>query len=101
MTTRARIGRFCSRGATTSWSIGHWEGAYLALVRKEWLEVSTLFLDQIVQVILRNVLDDCEDVFVLRAAELFFRPQKLAVYGGSLLAADVETFSAAPAPSPP
>ena len=75
------------------------EGAYLALVR-QGLRFPPLFVDQIVQVILRNVLDDCEDVFVLRAAELFFRPQKLAVYGGSLLAADVETFSAAPAPSP-
>jgi hypothetical protein len=75
------------------------EAAYLALVR-EGLRFPPLFVDQIVQVILRNVLDDCEDVFVLRAAELFFRPQKLAVYAGSLLAADVETFSSAPQPSP-
>ena len=75
------------------------EAAYLALVRKG-LRFPTLLVDQIVQVILRNVLDNCEDVFVLRAAELFFRPQKLAAYGGSLLAADVETFSAPPGPSP-
>ena len=33
---------------------------------------------QLVQAILRNALDDCEDAFVLRAAEMFFRPQKLA-----------------------
>ena len=35
----------------------------------------TLFLNQLVHVILRNVLDGCDDAFVLRAAELFFRPQ--------------------------
>ena len=35
-----------------------------------------LFLNQLVHVILRNALDGCEDPFVLRAAELFFRPQR-------------------------
>ena len=44
-------------------------------------------------VILRNVLDGCEDAFVLRAAELFFRPQKLTLHDGSLVAADEETVS--------
>lgn len=75
------------------------EAAYRALVR-ERLGFPPLFVDQIVQVILRNVLDDCDDAFVLRAAEIFFRPQKLAVHADSLLAADVETFSGAPRPSP-
>jgi hypothetical protein len=75
------------------------EAAYLALVR-EGLRFPSLLVDQIVQAILRNILDGCEDVFMLRTAELFFRSQKLAVHGGSLLAADVETFSAAPQPSP-
>jgi hypothetical protein len=42
-------------------------------------------------VILRNALDGCDDVFVLRAAELLFRPQRLTVHGGSLIAADEET----------
>jgi hypothetical protein len=71
------------------------EAAYLSLVR-EGLKFPPLFQDQIVQVILRNLLDDCEDALVLRAAELFYRPQKLAVLGGSLLAADAEKFSAPP-----
>jgi hypothetical protein len=75
---------------------GTLEAAYVGLVRAQ-LGFPPLFQDQIVQVILRNLLDDCEDAFVLRAAELFFRPQKLAVHGGSLLAVDVE---AMPAPSP-
>jgi hypothetical protein len=55
-----------------------------------------LFIDQIVQAILRNVLDDCADVLVLRAAELFFRPQRLIVHEGSLLAADPESFPETP-----
>ena len=44
-------------------------------------------------VILRNILDGCDDAFVLRAAELFFRPQKLTLHEGSLVAADEETVS--------
>jgi Family of unknown function (DUF6352) len=68
------------------------EAAYLAIVRRN-LKFPHLFLNQLVQVILRNVLDDCEDAFMLRAAELFFRPQKLASYQGALIAADQEAAS--------
>jgi hypothetical protein len=68
------------------------EAAYLAIVRERHA-FPPLFVNQLVQLILRNVLDGCDDAFVLRAAEMFFRPQQLAVYQGSLLAADVETFS--------
>jgi hypothetical protein len=77
------------------------EAAYLAIVRHE-LKFPHLFLNQLVQVILRNALNDCEDPFILRAAELFFRPQKLASYQGTLMAADQETASnlSAGTPSP-
>jgi Family of unknown function (DUF6352) len=68
------------------------EAAYLAIVRCE-LKFPHLFLNQLVQVILRNALDDCADAFMLRAAELFFRPQKLSSYEGTLVAADEETAS--------
>jgi hypothetical protein len=68
------------------------EAAYLAIVQ-DGRGFPPLFINQLVQLILRNALDGCSDAFVLRAAEMFFRPQKLAVYGGSLLAADMETFS--------
>src|SRR6185437_12003352 len=43
--------------------------------------------------ILRNALDDCGDPYVLRAAELFFRPQRMTLHDGSLIAADEETIS--------
>jgi hypothetical protein len=65
------------------------EAAYLAIVRNK-LKFPRIFLDQLVQVILRNILDDCDDVFVVRAAELLFRTQRLTSYEGSLVAADEE-----------
>jgi hypothetical protein len=68
------------------------EAAYLTIVRRG-LVFPHLFLNQLVQVILRNALDDCPDPFMLRAAELFFRPQKMASHQGILMAADQETAS--------
>src|SRR5262245_62779391 len=67
------------------------EAAYLHLVRTGFRATPVLFVNQIVHVILRNVLDGCEDVCALRAAEMFFRPQRLTTHEGSLIAADEET----------
>jgi hypothetical protein len=67
------------------------EAAYLDLVRRGVGATPPLFMNQLVHVILRNLLDGCEDVFMLRAAEIFFRPQRLTVHDGSLIAADEET----------
>ena len=69
------------------------EAAYLALVRNGIGRTPPIFLNQLVHVILRNVLDGCEDAMVLRAAELFFRPQIITMHEGSLLAADEETIA--------
>lgn len=65
------------------------EAAYLALVR-EGKRVPLLFLDQLAHVILRNVLDGSDDVYLLRAAEMLFRQQRLTFHDGALLAADAE-----------
>ncbi len=59
--------------------------------------VPPLFLDQLVHVILRNVLDRTGDAYLLRAAEMFFRPQRLTIHEGSLIAADEEHVGAAAA----
>jgi len=69
------------------------EAAYLALMRRGVGRTPPLFIEQLVHVILRNILDDCDDPFVLRAAELFFRPQRLTLHEGALLAADDEVIS--------
>jgi hypothetical protein len=66
------------------------EAAYLDLVRKGVGNTPPLFLSQLVHVILRNALDGCDDPFVIRAAELFFRPQRVTTHEGALLAADEE-----------
>ena len=67
------------------------EAAYVNLVRNGAGATPPLFLNQLVHVILRNALDGCEDPLVLRAAEIFFRPQRLTLHEGSLIAADEET----------
>ena len=66
------------------------EAAYLALVRSGSITLPPLFVNQLVHVILRNALDDCDDPFVLRAAELFFRPQRIMLHEQSLLLGDEE-----------
>ncbi len=72
---------------------GSLEAAYLAIVRRN-IHFPRILVGQLVQVILRNALDGCEDVFALRAAEMFFRPQKLVVQGTSIIAVDEETDTA-------
>ena len=67
------------------------EAAFCDLVRRGPGSTPPLFINQLVHVILRNVLDGCDDPFMLRAAELFFRPQRLALHEGSLIAIDEET----------
>jgi hypothetical protein len=66
------------------------EAAYLALVRKGTGKTPPLFLNHLVHLILRNALDGCDDPFVLRAAELLFRTQRVTSHEGALLAADEE-----------
>ncbi|QOZ38176.1 DUF6352 family protein [Bradyrhizobium sp. CCBAU 53421] len=66
------------------------EAAYLATVRSGSVNLPPLFMNQLVHVILRNALDRCEDPFQLRAAELFFRPQRILPHEYLLLLGDEE-----------
>jgi hypothetical protein len=68
------------------------EAAYLEIVRRN-IRFPPVLIGQLVRAILRNALDDCDDVFVLRAAEMFFRPQKLMIGEGSVVAVDEEMAS--------
>ena len=68
------------------------EAAYVDLVRRG-AKVPHLFINQLVHVILRNALDGCTDPYVLRAGELLFRPQRMTLHEGSLIAADEETIA--------
>jgi hypothetical protein len=66
------------------------EAAYRNLF-KGTIDVPPLFIEQLTHVILRNILDGCEDPLRLRAAELFFREQKATIQEGHALLADLET----------
>ncbi|GJD79743.1 hypothetical protein GCM10007886_51740 [Methylobacterium gregans] len=70
------------------------EAAYLSLARGNLQGVPSLFLNQLVHLILRNALDGCDDPFVLRAGELFFRPQRVSFHEGRVLLADAEVIAA-------
>jgi hypothetical protein len=67
------------------------EGAYADLMRRDLGDTPPLFINQLVHVILRNALDGVEDPAVVRAAELFYRTQRVTLHEGSLIAADEET----------
>lgn len=68
---------------------GSVENAWRSIVERQ-MNVPPLFLNQLVHLILRNMLDGCEDTLELRAAELFFRPQKISLHEGRILMADQE-----------
>lgn len=66
------------------------EGCYMGLF-KGTVDVPPLFIGQLAHVILRNLLDGCEDPLRLRAAEIFYREQKATLQDGHVLLADQET----------
>jgi uncharacterized protein DUF6352 len=67
------------------------EACYAGLFGRGDVDVPPLFLDQLAQIILRNVLDGCEDPLEARAAEVFYREQKANTDGGVVMLADLET----------
>lgn len=71
------------------------ESAYLAIHREGQaagrLLVPPLFADQLAHVIVHNILHGTDDALLCRAAELFFREQRISVSEGNVLAADLET----------
>jgi hypothetical protein len=66
------------------------ESAYLALARGPAGNTPPLFMNQLTQVVLRNALNGVDDPIVLRAAELFYRPQRVTFHEGTVLLADAE-----------
>ena len=66
------------------------EGCYMTLFKGP-IDVPPMFIDQLAHVVLRNILEGCDDPLRLRAAELFFREQKATLQEGHVLVADDET----------
>jgi hypothetical protein len=69
------------------------EAAYVDLMRRGVGRTPPLFINQLVHVVLRNALNEVADPHILRAAELFFRTQRVTLHDGSLIAADEETIA--------
>jgi len=68
---------------------GSVEAYYQSLFVQDAITIPPDFLDLLVQLILRNALDGCEDAQLLRAAELLFRPQQVTLEDGQVLCADL------------
>jgi Family of unknown function (DUF6352) len=66
------------------------EGCYRNIF-KAGVDIPPLFIEQMAHVVLRNILDGCDDPLQLRAAEVFFREQKATIQDGHVLLADQET----------
>jgi hypothetical protein len=67
------------------------ESCYLGIFSGGDVAVPPLFIDQVAQIIVRNILEGCEDALEPRAAELFFREQKASTDDGAVMLADLET----------
>ena len=70
---------------------GTLEAWYLALMRSGRVTIPPLFVGRVVQAIVRHLLDADSDAFEARAAEMLFRPQRLTLAEGRMLAADLAT----------
>ena len=71
---------------------GTLEAYYLALMRSGRVAIPPVFVERVVQAIVRHVLDaPAADAFEARAAEMLFRPQRLTLSDGRMLAADLAT----------
>ena len=67
------------------------EDAYMAITRGSKIHFPPLFVEQMTQIILRNILDGVADPMQIRAAELLFRDQVVTLDDGCIMVADRET----------
>ena len=70
---------------------GTLEAFYAGLFRQGAIDLPPLFIDAVVQTILRHLLDIDASALDARAAELLFRPQRITLQNGRVLAADRAT----------
>jgi len=67
------------------------ESCYLEIFSSGEVAVPPLFIDQLAQIIVRGILEGCDDALEPRAGELFFREQKATIDDGAVMLADLET----------
>ena len=69
---------------------GSVEACYLSLFHSGDVTLPEMFINQMVHVIVRNILDDVTDPFQARAGELLFRGQTATIEDGAILMGDTE-----------
>ncbi len=69
-------------------SSGSLEAWYLATLRSAQIMLPPLFIDLVVQAIVRNLLNDVKDAQIARAGEMFFRAQRIHSNDGQILCGD-------------
>ncbi len=69
---------------------GSLEAGYVSLFRAGAITIPPVFIDQLVHLILRNILDGEGDPFRVKSAEIFFRDQSVSTEDGQILLADAE-----------
>lgn len=67
---------------------GTLEAWYLITIRSGQINLPPLFIDLVVQAIVRSLLSDEKDAQVARAGELLFRPQRIHSNDGQILCGD-------------
>lgn len=67
---------------------GTLEAWYVATMRSGQINLPPLFIDLVVQAIVRSLLDDEKDAQIARAGELLFRPQRIHSNDGQILCGD-------------
>jgi hypothetical protein len=70
---------------------GTLEAWYLERMRTGVVDIPAVLVDVVLQAIVCNVLEGVTDATVARAAEMFFRPQRVALQSGQMLAGDKAT----------
>jgi hypothetical protein len=70
------------------------ENCYICMFQSGEIGSPPLFIDQLTHVILRNILNGCDDPMRLRAAAVLFRDQRVTQGEGAILLADDETVRA-------
>jgi hypothetical protein len=75
-------------------SAGSVEACYVEQFRRPRVDIAPPFVDALAQAIVRGLLEGSADPWLARAGELFFRPQRVSVQDGQVLAADATTIEA-------
>ena len=67
------------------------EACYLDLYARPSVDLAPVFVDVLVQAIVRGMLDGTQDPWLCRAAEMLYRRQRVSTEGGQVLSADSAT----------